>query len=118
MTTLCLLSIILVASIQVAETVDDKWLPAVTACIAGANTLRFAGKTIEECMELCENETSFTCLSIEYYMGATRDFCTVSSESKDTVDISKYKQPCYDSLTEIIYIQRSDNSVQSECASW
>merc|ERR1711860_260389 len=42
------------------------------------------GKTVEECKQLCMEETSFKCISIDYYKTSASASCHLSAESSKT----------------------------------
>lgn len=84
---------------QYSERTDRKyfWTETADACIRGNNNERHKGvESFEDCQDLCLRETSFACLSIDYFPDVTDKDCLLSRFNRNSVTPSDFTQPCYE----------------------
>ena len=62
------------------------------ACIKGHNNKAASTPSIEDCIELCQDEKSFQCVSIDY--NPTGKNCQLSTLNMDSAG-SYYTAPCH-----------------------
>lgn len=95
---------------QYAERVDKKyfWTDTAFACIRGNNNERHQNiESLEDCMDLCIEETSFTCLSVDFFPDSDNKDCLLSSFNRNSVQPSSdFTQPCYTRPTDGLYAER------------
>ncbi len=93
---------------------DNKWQLPRSACLIDNNDKEVTDVTLEECMERCEQETDFTCRSVDYYplKSISTYTCYLSAESAETVGYGELSMPCHVNHR-YVYIQRSTDEVPS-----
>ena len=69
------------------------WSQIVEACIKGNNAIVIdVVSDIQECMVLCEQESTIACQSVDYYLPSAR--CHLAEKKKDDIPL-EYYAPCY-----------------------
>ncbi|KAJ8035993.1 hypothetical protein HOLleu_19842 [Holothuria leucospilota] len=84
---------------QYSERIDKKyfWTETAHACIRNNNNGRHEDiESFEDCQDLCLQETSFACLSAEYFPDGDDQVCLLSSFNRNSVQPREdFTQPCY-----------------------
>ena len=83
----------------------ESWTDVRAACISGHNDRVIANvASMQDCKELCIEEDSFPCRSVNYHLS---DGCKLSRVGQDTVTPSTdYQQPC--PVSDYMYAERLD----------
>ncbi len=82
------------------------WTRPKMACIRGNNGQELSNfATITDCVELCEQVTSFECLSVDFNPVGKK--CHLSGKVKFTAG-DDYTAPCYIEPEEWLYSERRD----------
>ena len=82
-----------------------EWANVALACIRGHNDVATTTSRVEDCQQLCEQQTEFSCRSIDFYPDSGA--CHLSRYNRDSVpSTDDFTQPCY--LEGWIYSERLD----------